>query len=161
MGRSIHFHSKRFRQNLPQHEIHHSELPSYFKYFYCQWAQICVQQRHQHYFHLETDTPMLGLRLKGTSSGRARDQRPWITEEAAIWSWSSRGKWWAGSGLAASPLVQLQPNHCALQTTRYPIKWGNDEYQMCNCGSLWTQVENLQFWKPTCSFSQELYDHIS
>lgn len=52
------------------------------------------------------------------------------------------GEW--AVGLAASPLVWLQPNHCELQTTKYPIKQGNDEYQMCNCGSHWTQVENLQ-----------------
>lgn len=52
------------------------------------------------------------------------------------------------SGLAAlPPLVRLQPNHCELQTTKYPIKHSSDEYQMCNCGSLWTQVENLQISK--------------
>lgn len=84
-----------------------------------------------------------------------------ITEEAAIWSWSSHSEWWAGSGLAASPLVRLQPNRCELQTAKYPIKQDNDEYQMCNCGSRWTQVENLRIWKPAMAFyARGAWPHI-
>lgn len=59
------------------------------------------------------------------------------------------------------PFVRLQPNHCKLQTTKYPIKHSSDEYQMCNCGSLWTQVENLQLSKPVLEFyAQRVWSHI-
>ncbi len=105
---------------------------------------------------------MLGLRHKGTSSsGRTGGQRLRITEEAAIWSRSSHSEWRAGSGLAPSPLVRLQANNYELQTTKYSIKQGNDEYQMCNCGSRWTQVENLQIWKAASDFyAPEAWLHI-
>lgn len=58
---------------------------------------------------------------------------------------------WVVSGLWLG-FPWLQPNRCELQTTKYPIKQRNDEYQMCNCGSLWTQVENLQIWKAALEF---------
>lgn len=58
------------------------------------------------------------------------------------------------------PFVRLQPNHCKLQTTKYPIKHSSDEYQMCNCGSLWTQGENLQLSKSILEFyTQGVWSH--
>lgn len=140
-------------QEVIYNENHHSGLPSYFNYFDCQWAQICVQQRHGHYF---TSKPTCRCWVWGqqelhqVDAQEAKDHgslRKQLFDHGQATVNGERALVWL-----LHPLVRLQPNHCELQMTKYPIKQGNDEYQMCNCGSHWTQVENLQIWKPASEF---------
>lgn len=60
---------------------------------------------------------------------------------------------WAPAWLLQPPLV-TSPITESYRQQNTPLKKGNDEYQMWDCGSLWMQVENLQCWKPALVFAR-------
>lgn len=161
MGRSVHFHSKWFRQSIPQHEIHHSKLPSYFKYFYCQWAHICIQQRHQHYF---TSKPtrqcwVWGSKELQVDAQAARDHgslKKQLFDHGQATASGKRALAWL-----LHPLWSYNQITVCYRRQNTPL---NKEMMNIRCAIVahfGYRLKTSNSEKPTCSFIQEGYDRVS